>query len=119
MTLKSVTLLLLWEEYLQERPDGYSYAQFCKRYQLCCQGNKLSMRRHYRAGEVMFVDYAGMKVRIYYRATRELLFEAPIFVATLGASNRIYAEATEDATLVHWIGSHVRAFEYIGASLNM
>ena len=34
MTRKSVTLLLLWEEYLRERPDGYSYAQFCKRYQL-------------------------------------------------------------------------------------
>ena len=114
MTRKSVTLLLLWEEYLRERPDGYSYAQFCKRYQLWRQGNKLSMRRHYRAGEVMFVDYAGMKVGIYDRGTGELLFEAPIFVATLGASNRIYAEATEDATLVHWIGSHVRAFEYIG-----
>jgi transposase len=110
----AVTLMLLWEEYLRDRPEGYSYSQFCVRFRQWRQSQKLSMRRNYRAGEVMFVDYAGMKVGIFDRETGELLFEAPIFVATLGASNRIYAEATENATMVHWLGSHERAFRYYG-----
>lgn len=37
-----------------------------------------------------------------------------MFVAVLGASNYTYAEATRAADLPAWIGSHVRAFEYLG-----
>jgi len=29
-----VTLELLWQEYRQQHPDGYSYSQFCYHYQL-------------------------------------------------------------------------------------
>ena len=29
---KHVTLLLLWEEYKSEHPDGYQYSQFCELY---------------------------------------------------------------------------------------
>lgn len=114
LSRKGVTLMLLWEEYLQNNPDGYSYAQFCVRFREWQQSQKLSMRRHYRAGEVTFVDYAGMKMGIFDRTTNELLFEAPIFVATLAVSNRTYAEATENASMVHWLGSHERAFQYFG-----
>jgi hypothetical protein len=39
---------------------------------------------------------------------------ASIFVAVLGASNYTYAEATESQELEHWIGSHIRAFEFLG-----
>jgi len=114
LTRPGVTLMLLWEEYLRNNPDGYSYPQFCERYSQWRQVQKLSMRRHHRAGEAMMVDYAGMKVGIYDRGTNELSFAAPIFVATLPASNRTYAEATENATMVHWLGSHERAFRYFG-----
>jgi hypothetical protein len=40
--------------------------------------------------------------------------QAAIFVAVLGASNYTYAEATESQELEHWIGSHIRAFEFLG-----
>ena len=111
---KGVTLMLLWEEYLRNNPDGYGYAQFCFRFREWQASQKLSMRRDYRAGEAMFVDYAGMKVGIYERETGNLLYEASVFVATLALSNRTYAEATENASMVHWLGSHERAFRYFG-----
>lgn len=114
LTRPGVRLMLLWEEYLQNNPDGYSYSQFCFRFREWEQRRNPSMRRHYRAGEAMLVDYAGMKVPIYDRATEAVAFLASIFVATLGASNRTYAEATQDATLPHWIGSHERAFRFFG-----
>ena len=39
---------------------------------------------------------------------------AQLFVAALGASNYTYAEATWTQGLADWIGSHTRAFAFIG-----
>jgi len=38
--------------------------------------------------------------------------EAQIFVATMGASDYSYAEATKTQQLPDWIGSHERALNY-------
>ena len=40
--------------------------------------------------------------------------DAQIFVATLGASNYTYAEATPSQAIAHWIGSHQRALVFFG-----
>jgi transposase len=61
----------------------------------------------------MFVDYAGQKMLIVDRKTGEV-HEASIFVATLGAGDYTFAEATWTQTLPDWTGSHVRAFEFFG-----
>jgi len=111
LSRKGVTLLLLWEEYLREHPTGYSYSQFCERYNQWRKGTELSMRQHHRAGEKMFIDYAGQTIPIIDResGTRR---EASIFVSVLGASNYTFAEATGGESLKHWLGSRVRAFEF-------
>jgi transposase len=72
------------------------------------------LRHEHRAGEKMFVDYAGDKIPIYDRKTGEILYQASIFVAVLGASNYTFAEATESQELSCWIGSHIRALEFMG-----
>jgi transposase len=71
------------------------------------------MRQEHRAGEKMFVDYAGHTVSVYDLHTNQMR-EAQIFVAVLGASNYTYAEATWTQTLADWIGSHSRAFAFLG-----
>ena len=43
-----------------------------------------------------------------------MAFSAELFVAVLGASSYIYAEATRSQELLHWVNAHVHAFEYIG-----
>ena len=72
------------------------------------------MRQDHRAGEKLFVDYAGQAVPIVDRRTGEILFDAQIFVAVMGASNYSYAEATRTQTLPDWIGAHVRSFAFFG-----
>jgi transposase len=110
---KGVTRLLLWEEYRAAQPDGYSYTQFCFHYQQWQAHLKLVMRQTHRAGEKLFVDYAGPTVPIVNSVTGELR-EAQIFVAVLGASNYTYAEATLTQGLADWIGAHTRAFSFFG-----
>ena len=51
------------------------------------------MRQIHRAGEKLFVDYSGKKPAYIDPATGERI-EAELFVATMGASNYTYAEAT-------------------------
>jgi len=56
-----VTLELLHHEYLKQHPGGYAYSQFCEHYRRWCQDRRLSMRQVHRAGEKLFVDFAGQK----------------------------------------------------------
>jgi len=109
-----VTRLLLWEEYIRENPEGYGYSQFCLRLQKWQKSQQLSLRRTHKGGEAIEVDYAGQTVPILDEQTREVLFEAQIFVACLPASNKLFCEATRSQKLQHWLGSHVRAFEFFG-----
>ncbi len=110
---KKVTLHLLWQEYKEQHPDGYQYSWFCKKYRKWAARLDVVMRHEHRAGEKLFVDYAGQTIDIVNPATGEIS-KAQIFVAVLGASNYTYAEATASQGLEDWIGSHVRAFSFYG-----
>ena len=110
---KGVTLWLLWQEYRQREPTAYSYSQFALHYRQWRDTIDPVMRQEYRAGERLFVDYAGMTVDIV-DATTGAIREAQIFVAALGASNYTFAEATWTQSLPDWIASHVRMVEFFG-----
>jgi transposase len=110
---KGVTLMLLWQEYKAQYPDGYQYSQFCHLYRQWAGRIDPVMRQEHRGGEKMFVDYAGQTVDVYDLPTKQIRI-AQIFVATLGASNYTYAEATWTQKVPDWIASHCRAYDYIG-----
>ena len=110
---KSVTLQLLWEEYKEVYPDGYQYSQFCEHYRRWARKVDLCLRQHYRAGEKMFVDFAGQTIPVTDPATGEVR-QAHLFVAVLGASSYTFAEATETEQLSDWVEAHVHAFEFFG-----
>ncbi len=111
----SVTLHLLWMEYLEEHPSGYRYSQFCEIYRRWAKKLHPSMRQRHRAGEKVFVDYSGKKPHLVDRRTGE---EIPVelFVGVLGASSYTYAEATRSQELPNWITSHTRMLEFFGGS---
>lgn len=111
---KGVTLQLLWDEYKSANPEGFQYSWFCEHYRRWLGKLDVVMRQTHRAGEKLFVDYAGHTVPLIDRSSGEVV-DAQIFVAALGASNFTYAEATLTQSLPDWIGSHVRAFRYLGA----
>ena len=110
---KGVTLFLLWQEYRESHPQGYQYSWFCECYRAWQGQLDVVMRQDHRAGEKLFVDYAGQTVPVVDRFSGEIR-EAQIFVAVLGASNYTYAEATWTQGLPDWIGSHQRCFQYLG-----
>jgi transposase len=110
---KGVTLELLWVEYRERHPDGYGYSQFCQLYRAWQRRVDAVMRQEHRAGEKLFVDFAGQTVPVVDPRTGEVS-QAAIFVAVLGASNYTYAEAVPSQELPHWVGAHARALAHLG-----
>jgi len=110
---KGVTRRLLWEEYRSANPEGLAYSQFCKSLSDYKATLDPRMRQSHKAGEKLFVDYAGLTVPLTDRTTGEI-HDVQIFVATLGASSYTFAEATLTQSIPDWISSHRRAFEFFG-----
>jgi transposase len=109
----AVTLQLLWEEHRAANPDGYGYSRYCEIFRAWEARLSPTMRQSHVAGERLFVDYAGTTLEVIDGATGEVK-TAQLFVAALGASSLTYAEATWTQGLSDWIGSHTRAFAFIG-----
>lgn len=109
----NVTLRLLWQEYIRSDPAGLKYSRFCERFQQWRQTLEPPMRQVHRPGEKMFVDWAGQTVRIGNGADGTIQ-SASLFVAALGASGKIFAEAFPDQKLHSWISAHVHAYQFYG-----
>jgi len=110
-----VTLQLLWQEYRALCPEGYGYSRYCELYRAWAKTLDVTMRFEHKAGETLYVDYAGPTMEVVNPQTGEVI-QAHIFVAAQGASNYTYAEATWSEDLRDWIGAHVRALEYFGGA---
>lgn len=110
---KGVTLQLLWQEYRAVYPEGYGYSRYCERYRAWAKTLDVTMRFEHKAGEKLFVDYAGPTMEVVNPQTGEVR-EVQVFVASHGASNYTYVEATWTQGLGDWIGAHVRSMEFFG-----
>ena len=110
---RGVTLMLLWEEYRAEHPDGYGYSRFCDLYGEWRKGITATMRQTHVAGEKLFVDFAGDTVPVIDGLTGEIR-AAHVFVAVMGASNYTFAESRWSEGLADWIGAHVDALAFLG-----
>lgn len=107
---KGMTMLLLWQEHVAQHPGActHQYSQFCVNYRTYAQSLKRSMRQIHRAGEKLFIDYAGPTVELT-DASR-----AHIFVAALGASSYTYACATPRESMADWLGATAQALRFFG-----
>jgi transposase len=110
---KHVTLRLVWLEWREANPDGWGYSQFCWHYQQWLAGQDVVMRLSYVAGERMFVDFSGDTIDWVDPDTGEV-HKAEVFVAVLGCSGMLYAEATRGQDLGSWTTAHMNAWEAYG-----
>ncbi len=107
---KGMTLMLLWQEYVAAHPEGrtWRYTQFCEHYKAFAKTLKRSMRQHRRAGEKLFIDFAGPTVPLRDGA------RAQVFVSAMAASSYVFACATPAQRLDDWIEGMVRALHFYG-----
>ena len=112
LTKVGVTRQLIWEEYIADNPEGYSYSQFCYHFRQWNDSQEMYMRIEHKAGDKLFVDFTGKKLEVIDLQTGEI--KSPeTFVATLGASKLIYVEAVWSQKKHDFISAQVNALNYI------
>ena len=114
LTRKGTTLLLLWREYRREHPDGYGYSRLADLYKEWDKKSDVRMLQLHKAGEKLFVDFAGLKAKVTDPETGEIR-EFPVFVSAMGSSQMVFARACQGEDKRSWLEAHVLAFEFYGA----
>ena len=109
---RELTIELLYEEYREQHPDGYSYSQVCKLYRRWKKRHDVVLRQEHHPGEKLFVDWAGATIPIH--PADGSVTEAPLFVSALGVSSYTYAEATPNQQMAQWLKVQMNALEFYG-----
>lgn len=113
LTQPGVTRYGLWLDYKAEHPDGYQYTQFCHYYRLWSQRQQTSMHFDHKAGDKLFVDFAGKRLSLTNQDTGEIR-PVEFFVAVLGCSQLTYAQAVASQRKEDFIIALQNALHYFG-----
>lgn len=110
---RGVTRERLWKEYLEKYPNGYRYTRFCIYYTAWHNRVNPVMHMVHKAGDKMYVDFAGEKLQIVDPHTGEVQ-DVEIFVAVLGSSQLTYVEACMSQKKEDFITACENALHYFG-----
>lgn len=108
-----VTRYDLWIDYRAQHPDGYQYTQFCYHYRQWRQAQQLTMHLEHKAGDKVFVDFAGKRLSIVDQTSGEIK-PVEFFVAVLGCSQLTYAQAVASQRTEDFIEALQNALRYFG-----
>lgn len=75
-----VTIQHLWEQYIALNPEGYKSSQFSHHYKIWGKRVNPVMHMNHKAGDKMYVDYAGKTLSIIDKESGEIK-EVQFFVA--------------------------------------
>lgn len=106
-----VTIFYMWEQYIAANPDGYKSSQFGHYYKIWGKRVNPVMHMNHKAGDKMYVDYAGKTLSIVDKDTGEVK-EVQFFVAILGASQYTYAEASMSQKKEDFVASIENAIHF-------
>lgn len=106
-----VTKLMMWKEYLRKHPDGFMSSQFCEYSNRWAKRSNPVMHINHKAGDKLFVDYAGKTLKIVDKQSGEVT-DVQFFVAVLGASQYTYAEASLSQVKEDFVRSVENALHY-------
>jgi transposase len=110
---KGMTRQLLWEQYKAVHADGFGLSQFKHYYaQWKAQVNPV-MRMEHKAGDTLYVDFAGDKLSVVDTTTGEIKV-VEVFVAILGASQLTYVEAVATQGKEDFIAACENALHFCG-----
>lgn len=108
-----VTKFLLWQEYLQEAPGGYSYSQFCEHLKDHQRKNGATMILSHRPGAFLQIDFAGKKLSYVDTGSGEVIF-CPVLVCVLPYSGYTYVEVLRSAGQEHLFSSLSGCLSFLG-----
>lgn len=108
-----VTRWVLWGEYRQQHPGGYSYSQVCDHFKTWKVSRSGTMHFEHEPGDKLFIDFTGKKLPIVDPQTGEVT-DCEVFVAVLGYSQLTYVEAIASQKKEDFIMATEHALHFFG-----
>ncbi|QKZ12662.1 IS21 family transposase [Spirosoma sp. KUDC1026] len=108
-----VTRHHLWLAYKQANPNAIQYSQFCERYRTWRLNQQTVMHLEHKAGETLFVDYAGKKLALVDPTTGQPQ-PVELFVAVLACSQLTFAKAVASQRKADFLQALSDALTYFG-----
>ena len=114
-----VTRQLLWQEYLSEHPEGYSYSRYCYHLGQYFKNRDLVMHLEYKCADMIMIDFAGKKQYYVDTSTGEQV-ACEVFVAIMPYSGLIFCKAIgsqQTADFTQCINSMLKFYEGVTATI--
>lgn len=108
-----VTRELLWEEYIREYPEGFSYSRFCRKLRQYRKIQDSTIRMEHQAAHKMQADFAGKKIPWIDKDTGEEHY-AEVLVCTLPFSGHTFVYAVASQKQEYFIEGLNQAFLFYG-----
>lgn len=108
-----VSRMTLWTEYCLKHPAGLGYRHFCHHFRLWQASQKVTMHLEHKAGDKLFVDFAGDKLYLTDIETGQLI-PVEFFVAILPCSQFTYAQCVSSQRKEDFILALSNALAYYG-----
>ncbi|MHB1577125.1 MAG: hypothetical protein ACYCX9_11540 [Candidatus Dormibacteria bacterium] len=99
-----------WRAYRGALMTGMGYSSFCRGYRSWLDQQPAFLQLDCRAGEWMLVDFWDYPVTPLDPSSPRCC----IFVAMLGTSGYLFAEAPSERTVATWVAAHRHAFSFYG-----
>ena len=112
---RNMTQLKVYEHYIQDCPDGYSRSRFSWLMRIYLIQSAPVAHLEHKAGERMYVDFAGDRLHLTDRETGEKP-PVEVFVALLPCSQLTYVEAVMSQKKEDFIRSCENAFYFYGGT---
>lgn len=110
---RKTTRVILWEEYREQVPEGYSRSQFYEYLSRYLESRKAVMHFEHSPGELMEFDFAGDPLNYVDLHTGEIV-KCAVLVCRLPCSGYTYIEALPSQQRTFLIAALCRALEYFG-----
>ena len=108
-----VTRLILWEEYKESNPNGYSFSQFCYHLHQHQKASKPTAVLHHEPSDKLFIDFAGKQLSYVDIQTGEIV-KCQVFVACLPYSDYAFAMAVKTQGVEDFIYAISCCLSYLG-----
>lgn len=104
---------VLWGEYKNKYPGGYSYARFCYYISRWMETQGATMHFEHQPGDKLFIDFAGKKLHWVDSETAEV-HEVEVYLSVLGYSQLLFVVATPSQQKEQFIAATEKALHYYG-----
>ena len=108
-----VTRLILWERYCLNHTLAVSYSRFCHYLRVWQASQKVTMHFEHKAGDKLFIDFAGKKLCLTDPQTGECT-EVEVFLAVLGCSQLTFCQAVHSQKKADFLMALANALRFFG-----